>query len=375
MKPFLDNLPLTKPTLLVDKNKAVQNIRFMAEKARRSGVRLRPHFKTHQSAEVGEWFRQEGVACITVSSVEMARYFARHGWQDITIAVPVNLREIENIDKLAGEIRLNLLVESVESVQFLAANLASPANTWIKIDTGYHRAGIDYAATNEILAVAKAIVLTEKLELSGILTHSGHTYRAQSVEGIRQIYSETVSRMQAVKNAIEDETGRNIEISSGDTPSCTIVEDLGAVDEIRAGNFVFFDLMQVDNRVCTPDQIAVALACPVIAKHPSRHEILLYGGAIHFSKESLKREDGSTFYGLVVQPGEKTWGKVVPQANLASLSQEHGILKTGEAFFEQVKIGDFLVVLPVHSCLTANLMGDFMTLDGKTFGSMASKKF
>lgn len=375
MKSFLDNLPLTKPTLLIDKNKAIQNIRLMAEKAQRSGVRLRPHFKTHQSAEIGEWFRQEDVARITVSSIEMARYFAAHGWQDITVAVPVNLREIENINKLAGEIALGLLVESVESVQFLTAHLTSPANIWIKIDIGYHRAGIDYAATDEILAVANAIVQADKLALAGILTHSGHTYKAKSVAGIRQIYGETVSRMQEAKNAIEKETGQNIEISVGDTPSCTIVEDFGAVDEIRAGNFVFYDLMQVDNRVCTPEEISVAVACPVIAKHPSRNEILLYGGAIHFSKEALNRKDGSTSFGLVVEAGEKTWGAVVPNVNLSSLSQEHGILKTDAAFFEQVNIGDFVVVLPVHSCLTANLMGDFMTLDGQTFGSMTSKRF
>ena len=90
--PLLDELE--RPTLLVNPVIAQQNIAFMAEKARRQGIRFRPHFKTHQSAAVGEWFRQVGVTAITVSSVDMALYFADHGWDDITIAFPVNIRQM-----------------------------------------------------------------------------------------------------------------------------------------------------------------------------------------------------------------------------------------------------------------------------------------
>ncbi|MFQ5627419.1 MAG: alanine racemase [bacterium] len=374
MQTFLENLHITKPTLLVDKDKAVANIRFMTEKAGRNGVRLRPHFKSHQSAKIGEWFRQEGVACITASSVDMALYFAKHDWQDITIAIPVNLREIENINKLARKIEISLVGESVESAAFLAENLNSPANIWIKIDIGYHRAGIDFAESGAILQVTNTVCRAENMHLSGILTHSGHTYKANSIAGIEKIFGETISRMQDVKSVIERETGEKIEVSIGDTPSCTVVEDLSGVDEIRAGNFVFYDLMQFESRVCTIDKVAVAVACPVIAKHKARNEILLYGGAIHLSKDSVKLQDGAVSYGCIVEPGEKSWGAVVPNTNLISLSQEHGIVKTDDAFFERVKIGDCLLVLPVHSCLTANLMGDYMALDGETIGSMTSKK-
>lgn len=63
---------IQRPTLLLDPDRAKRNISRMAEKAARSGLRFRPHFKTHQSAAVGEWFRPFGVTAITVSSVEMA---------------------------------------------------------------------------------------------------------------------------------------------------------------------------------------------------------------------------------------------------------------------------------------------------------------
>src|SRR5512140_22273 len=93
---------IKKPELLLDESKCRRNIRTMADKARSSKVIFRPHFKTHQSLEIGNWFREEGVNSITVSSVTMANHFARAGWKDITIAFPVNLREEKEIEKLSG---------------------------------------------------------------------------------------------------------------------------------------------------------------------------------------------------------------------------------------------------------------------------------
>jgi len=78
---------LTKPTLLLDVDKCKANIKKMAEKAMLNNIVFRPHFKTHQSHEIGQWFRDEGVSKITVSSVEMASYFAQKSWKDITIAL------------------------------------------------------------------------------------------------------------------------------------------------------------------------------------------------------------------------------------------------------------------------------------------------
>ncbi|RLD73544.1 MAG: alanine racemase, partial [Bacteroidetes bacterium] len=77
------------PTLILNKALVLENIQFMAEKARKHHLSFRPHFKTHQSAEIGNWFKDAGVDKITVSSVSMAEYFAKHGWKDITIAFPL----------------------------------------------------------------------------------------------------------------------------------------------------------------------------------------------------------------------------------------------------------------------------------------------
>ena len=114
-----------KPTLIIDTAKVKLHIENMQSKATASQVIFRPHFKTHQSAEIGQLFKERGIVKITVSSVSMARFFARHGWKDITIAFPVNLSEIDEIEQLASHITLNLLVESTFSTQYLADHLES----------------------------------------------------------------------------------------------------------------------------------------------------------------------------------------------------------------------------------------------------------
>jgi len=164
-----------------------------------------------------------------------------------------------------------------------------------------------------------------------------------------------------------------IEISIGDTPGCSLITDFTGVDEIRPGNFVFYDVTQFCLGVCELEQIAVALACPVVAKYPDRNEVVVYGGAIHLSKEFIEEKTGSKIYGYVVQPGDNEWGALVNQTYVSALSQEHGIVKTNQEFIDKIKVGDFLLILPVHSCLTVNLMKYFYTMDGEVIKTMQSK--
>ncbi len=363
---------IVKPTLLLNKERAMRNIERMANKAKKSGVRFRPHFKTHQSAQIGEWFRNLGVDTITVSSLDMAWYFAQYGWKDITVAFPVNILEIDKINALAGDITLHLLVESPDVIRFLEERLFSGVNVniWLKIDTGYKRTGISWSEFDAIIDLARKIEQTKHLTLYGLLTHSGHTYKACSKKEIRNIYTETVSSMKALQGQLSIEGFSGLEVSIGDTPSCSVIKDLSDVNEIRPGNFVFYDVMQLNIGSCSEEDIAVAVACPVVAKHQDRCEIVLYGGAIHLSKEymttSIAGSGETKIYGYIALPEQHGWGTIIDSTYVSGLSQEHGIVKTTKTFFNQVNIGDILMVLPVHSCLTANLLRKYLTLGGET---------
>jgi D-serine deaminase-like pyridoxal phosphate-dependent protein len=354
---------IKRPTLLLDEDQAVKNINYMVSKSKAQGKLFRPHFKTHQSAEIGSWFRKAGVKTITVSSVSMARYFSNHGWKDITIAFPENWREIDEINSLADHNHLELLVESIETVKFLQDHLRLLTEVWVKIDVGAVRTGVDWKNRDEISSLVNFILQCNKLILRGFLTHDGRTYHANSPLEIKILYKESADRMNTVSKWFEESRKSAFGISVGDTPGCWLSDDLGNVDEIRPGNFVFFDVWQFHLGVCKPEEIAVAVACPVIAKHKERSEVVIYGGAIHLSKEFIM-EEGVPIYGLVAFPGENKWGNPEKDCFVRSLSQEHGIVKMSEKVFNKVQVGDLLCILPIHSCLAADALGSYLTLDG-----------
>jgi D-serine deaminase-like pyridoxal phosphate-dependent protein len=360
---------IEKPTLLLDETTARANIRRMARKAADLQVRFRPHFKTHQSAEIGEWFREEGVSAITVSSLDMAQYFADAGWQDITLAFPVNIRQIRTVRELARRVHLELLVESVETVDALAQHMDSDLDLWIKIDVGNHRTGLAWDQPGEIFSVARAIQQAPNLRLRGLLTHAGQTYGATSSDHVRSIFQETVGWMNTARADLSRQGFRDLELSVGDTPGCSLCETFGNVDEVRPGNFVFYDGQMLKVGACSADQVAAALVCPVVAKHPQRSEVVLYGGAVHLSKDYLMLGEQRS-YGLPAFPQDQRWSAPLPGGFVRGLSQEHGMVHLDAADFARVQVGDLLVIIPAHVCLTIWEMRSYLTLDGKRISVM-----
>ena len=355
---------IVKPTLLLDKNRVLKNIEKMAGKAKASGVRFRPHFKTHQSAEIGNWFKDFGVQAITVSSLDMALYFAKNGWSDITVAFLVNMPEIDKINKLADEIKLSLLVDSDEVLSALDSKLQHPAGMWVKVDTGYHRTGLLWDDLDRVLSLARKIRDCSKLEFEGLLTHAGHSYYAKSVDGIRRIHDETVERMTAVKSHLMAGAFETCEISVGDTPTCSVVDNFDGVDEIRPGNFVFYDLMQEKLGACIEDEIAVAVACPVVGKYKGRNQIAIYGGLVHLSSAYILDENGRKVFGYATSLQDATFGPITEKAPVVSLSQEHGMIEANENLLDGIETGDSMLLFPVHSCLTCNLHSVYETMSG-----------
>ncbi len=354
---------ITKPTLMLDENKCKKNIDDMFSKSKQHKLLFRPHFKTHQSLEIGRWFKELGVDKITVSSLEMAEYFAGE-WDDITVAFSVNLLEIETINRLAREIRLNLLVESVEAAKFLIGDLKNNAGFFIKIDVGYHRTGVSPEDFEKIDGILDVLGKDGLLSFKGFLTHAGHSYKCRSKKEILNVHSKSVELLAPLKKRYKEENPELI-ISVGDTPTCSVADNFTGTDEIRPGNFVFYDLSQEQIGACSPDQVAVALACPIVAIHKKRNEIVIYGGGAHFSKERLEGTNFGTIYGQIVRLTESGLGDPIPDFYVKNLSQEHGVVSVPASLVSEYSVGDILYVLPVHSCMTANLMKSYLTTEGK----------
>jgi D-serine deaminase-like pyridoxal phosphate-dependent protein len=363
---------LTSPTLLLDEQIARRNLDRIAGKFRRLGIRFRPHFKTPQSAAIGEWFKAEGVTACTVSSLAMVEYFADHGWQDITLAVPANRRESQRLRALSERISLNLLFDDPAVPVALREAGVTQATWWLEIDCGYPRSGIRWD-DEEGLKKAAAHCLRDGVAVKGILTHAGHTYQGRGKEEVLRIHDTALKGTLQAQMTLQKAGLADLEVSFGDTPGASLSETFEGVTEMRPGNFLFYDLQQSVIGSCTLEQVAVALFVPIVSVHPERGEVIVHGGAVHLSKDSYELPDGKSSFGAVALPkdsADPTQGwRLLDQTYVRRVTQEHGIVHLGD-HTAQFRPGDFLLILPPHSCLAADAMGAYTTLEGKVLTMM-----
>jgi len=352
-----------EPTLLLNSEICKRNIRTMNNRVKSWGGQFRPHFKTHQSSVIGGWFKDEGIETITVSSFKMAKYFADEGWMDITVAITATILNKEIINELASRINLNILVEDIATIKLLEKELEYPVGVFIKVDTGYHRTGVDVNDLSLIKTFLNELKDKQKLIFMGFLTHAGNTYKCRGKHEIIFQAQKTIDSFLSLKAFLKDDFPL-MQLSWGDTPSCSVYDQFYGIDEFRPGNFVFYDYMQFIIGSCELTDIAVCLVAPVIAVHPERSEVVIHAGAVHLSKDYVTLSDGSVTYGKVVALKNGKWDVNQEYGEIRALSQEHAIVAVKYDYILELKPGDLVGVLPVHSCLTSNLMKRFLTQEG-----------
>ena len=354
---------IDRPTLVVDRVRAERNIARMAAKAEASGVRFRPHFKTHNSIEVGEWFRAAGVTAITVSSVEHAVRFADAGWDDITIAFPLVTRALPAIRDLASHVRVGVVVEGPDGATALAA-VESGMDVWVDVDAGYGRSGARWDDADRLGEIGAALARSRQHRLRGVLTHAGNTYHAPDHTAIEAIWAETAVRLAGARDVLAASTGvRGLETSVGDTPGCAVMNRFDGVDEVRPGNFVFFDIQQLSLDVCTEEDLALAVACPIVGVYPARGEAVIHGGSVQLSLDTAPGPGDGRNFGRLALAEPSGWHLLPAEAGFVrGLSQEHGVLRCSPDVLAQLRVGDLAFVIPAHACLPANQVGHWLVV-------------
>src|SRR5256886_5274062 len=177
-------LDVETPGLLLYRDVMERNLTQMAARARRLSVSLRPHIKTHKCLELGRRQREHGAQGITVSTLFEAHAFARGGFEDLTWAFPLDPSHVPHVQRIAqagGTLRV--ILDDLDTARALAG---SGLHVWLKVDCGYHRAGVD-PSSRYALAVARELGAERGLSFDGILSHSGHAYRTRPRDEAAQI--------------------------------------------------------------------------------------------------------------------------------------------------------------------------------------------
>jgi D-serine deaminase-like pyridoxal phosphate-dependent protein len=296
---------------------------------------------------------------ITVSTLAEAEWFANAGFRDITYAVPIGPRKLARVADLARSVdRLSILIDSevaLRSVEEFSTSNGSTFDVFLKVDCGYHRAGVNPEDPDSV-RLAVALARSERVRFQGLLTHAGHSYDARDVEEIRRIAAEETAALTRFRALLSSEALGDALRSVGSTPTASVVDGFTDCDEVRPGNYVFFDAFQATIGSCSREDVAVSVLTTVIGSYPERNSIIVDAGALALSKDLGPQHVAPGFgYGIVcdleLQP--------LPM-RINALSQEHGkIAVEGRT----PPVGTRLRVLPNHSCLTAAMFDHYDVLD------------
>jgi D-serine deaminase-like pyridoxal phosphate-dependent protein len=290
---------------------------------------------------------------ITVSTLAEARAFGKHGFSDITYAVPIEKGKFEDaIDILMSGVKLNLLTDDTDTVRALdiaAGKAGVTLDLFLKIDCGTHRVGVEPHAA-EAVEVPRLISDSKNLNFAGILTHAGHSYNAASKEEILAVARHERDLMAELAERLRNESIEVPTVSIGSTPTISLIDHLEGIDEIRPGNYIFFDNFQATLGSCGFEDTALTVLTAVVHKDNGRRRLVVDAGAIALSKDrGPVGIDPHCGYGRVLDlEGNDTGMRVT------GMSQEHGEIEAGDRpEFDRLKVGDRLRILANHSCLSA----------------------
>ena len=344
------------PALVLDVAKVERNVARLTGHLGTLGVGLRPHVKTAKSIEVARLLFPSGRGPITVSTIREAEHFADAGIANIIYAVGVAPGKLGRLRALASRgIDIMVVLDTVEQARVLAeaarSGEAMPA-ALIEIDCDGHRGGL---APDDPRIVAIADVLRDGgVALRGVLTHAGESYGARDGQGLPE--AAEAERAAAVKAAENLRTHGHASpvVSVGSTPTAHFARDLTGVTEVRAGVFMFFDLVMHGIGVCAIDDIAVSVLATVIGYKPEKGWLLVDAGWMALSRDrGTARHPVDQGYGVVCDID----GVPYPDLIVADTSQEHGIVAVRpgvDAGLPALPIGARVRILPNHACATAS---------------------
>ncbi|MCG2840630.1 alanine racemase [Sandaracinobacter sp. RS1-74] len=341
-----------------------RNIDRMRAAVASLGVAFRPHVKTAKSLAVVRRMTGGVPGPITVSTLREAEVFADAGYTDILYAVGVTPNKVARAQRLRGRgVDLKLIVDNADAATAIAAagDPADPLPVLVEVDSDGHRAGVAPSDAAALLGIAAR--LRGGATLCGLLTHAGASYGATSHAEIRR-YADQERDALLSAAAILREAGHPVEtLSVGSTPTALFATDLSGITEVRAGVFVFFDLVMAGIDVCRVEDIALSVLASVIAVQPDRGRFLVDAGWSALSRDrGTARQAVDQGYGLVCD----ATGRPCPDLIVLEANQEHGVvgLRPGSTnILPKVAVGDLVRILPNHACATAGQHAAYRLID------------
>src|SRR5688572_19878856 len=317
---------LETPALVLDRNILDRNIARMREHLTHLRTTLRPHVKTTKSMDVVRRALERQPGGITVSTLKEAEYFLSNGLTDILYAVGIAPNKLEHVAALAQKgANMTILLDSVEAADMVSqkgAELGYEFQALIEIDSDGHRSGVK-PGDPLLIDIGTHLEQGAGSALRGVMTHAGDSYNCPTVDAIRAMAERERGAVVQCARALRDAGLPCPVVSVGSTPTATYAERMDGVTEVRAGVYMFFDLVMAGLGVCAIEDIAVSVLTSVIGHRPDQNWIITDAGWMALSRDrgtaSQRIDQG---YGVVCDLA----GRPIDDLIVAQTNQEHGIV-------------------------------------------------
>ena len=353
------------PCLLIDEARMKENIRRLKDRLARLRIPLRPHLKTSKNVEIAHLLMSAPGGPITVSTLKEAEVFSANGVTDILYAVGIAPAKLDRALALRRRgTDISIVLDTCEQASFVVQALRREdenISVLIEIDADGHRAGIE--PLDPLLVKVARTLHDGGAELRGIMTHAGGSYDRPGEEALVSAAEQERAAGVLAAEALKSANLPCPVVSVGSTPTAHFAKSLDGVTEVRAGVFVFFDLVMAGLGVCTIDDIALSVLATVIGHQRKKGWILVDAGWTAMSRDrGTARQHVDQGYGVVCDQG----GRPYPDLIMTRANQEHGILSIREgssAVCPDLPIGSLVRILPNHACATASQFGRYYLLD------------
>jgi len=344
----------------------LRNIARMQSQARALGVDLRPHVKTSKCIEVARAQVAAGARGITVSTLKEAEQFFAAGMTDILYAVGISAHRLPQALELRRRgCALKIITDNVQSARAIAEFAREHSATFdvmIEIDTDGHRSGIE-PESQDLLAVG-TLLHEAGMRVHGVMTHAGSSYELDTPEALAAMAEQERAGCVRAAERLRAAGVPCPVVSVGSTPTALSARDLTGVTELRAGVYVFFDLVMHNVGVCATDEIALSVLTTVIGHQREKGWAIVDAGWMAMSRDKgTARQKVDFGYGQVCDES----GQVISGYVLTGANQEHGIVACTSASDLQIDqrfpIGTRLRILPNHACATAAQFPQYQVLD------------
>jgi D-serine deaminase-like pyridoxal phosphate-dependent protein len=341
----LNAYDIDTPALLIDLDGVEKNLATMQKKADAAGAMLRPHIKTHKIPELAQAQIQMGAVGVTTAKVSEAKVMADAGIDDIFIAnqivTPAKLQRLRALSKRA---KLSVGLDSPVGAKFLSDAFSAAGEKIdyvIEIDSGLNRCGV--LPGRPAVELLKTIKDFPGIRFKGIFTHAGHAYGKQNIEQVKDVSRVESETMVETANRFKDLGVQPEVVSVGSTPTMRVWEGRGGVNEIRPGNYIFLDGMQIALGVADPQECALTVIATVISRPAPDRAVVDAGSKVFALDKGAHGQEMLKGFGMVLNK----------KAVLDRLSEEHGVMVLVPN--EKLEIGERVRIIPNHACTVINL--------------------